>query len=356
MREALGSFIDIDLKPPLQVLDRTSMQLAASCPFKAAAYHARKLNIGEAARVGQEVHDAFGRVTRAYVETNGDYYAGQLKQMLVDELHASRPDLQPLVINAAVASAWSWACYLKDLNPSNILAFDGGEDIGKGGQLACDFNELGVKATGELDFLHAGPSPKLLHYIDYKSGHGQHTAASVANDFQFQMYSLLVLTNWDTIDAVEVSVWNTRTNRLTYPVVFDRTRDLPRINARVRMAIQHHLTSVLPYDIDDPDNQPPTWPTSEKCGQCDAACICPAAGQPIADVARDPVGALRQLVVIDGKRDSLAKALTAHTDKHGDLVDGEIRYGRNKPRTERKAPASIYTLSKENESNGSDGN
>lgn len=343
--EQLGSFIDFERPKSLHIIDRTSMQLAALCPFKAACYHASKTNVGEAAHVGSEVHAAFGRVTRAYVETNGDMYAGQLKTMLIQELQASRPDLQPMVISAAAASAWSWACYLKDLNPSNILAFDGGEDIGKGGQFACDFKDLDVTATGELDFLHAGPAPKLLHYIDYKSGQGQHTAQSVANDFQFQTYSLLALENFPDVDAIEVSVWNTRTNRRTYPVVFDRERDLPRLNARVRMAIQSHCQNVTPFDIDDPANLPPQWPTAEKCQGCDAAYLCPVAGQPIADVAKDPVAALRQYIALDQKIDALSKALTAYADKSGnDIQDGSVRYGRNKPRSDKKPAASLYTL------------
>jgi hypothetical protein len=309
LREQLSSFIEFERPKSLQVIDRTAVQQSAICPFLAACGIAGKLNISQCAHVGEEVHQAFGRVTRAYVETNGDMYAGQIKNMLIGELQASRPDIQPQVIEAAAASAWSWACYLKDLNPSNILAFDGGEDIGKGGQFAADFADLGITYTSEIDFLHAGPSPKLLHEIDTKSGWKKHTAQSVAADFQFQSHFLLAMANYPDVDALEVSVWNSRINRPTYPVLFDRERDLDRIAARVRMAVQHYMTSVLPFDIDDPNNLPPAWPTAEKCEGCDAAFLCPEAGRPIRDVAVDPVAAMRQLVVLDEAASKLSKAL-----------------------------------------------
>lgn len=363
LRQALGSFVDIDPTPAMQVLDRTTIQLAGTCPFLCAASLAGKLNIGQIAHVGEEVHQAFGRATRAYIDCDGDIYAGQLKDRLLDELAACRPDLQPEVTAAAQAAAWAWAIYLKHdamgdepLNPANIMAFDGGEDIGKGGQLACDFEDLRVTVTSEVDFLHGGKSPRLLDEIDYKSGWKRHTERSVATDFQFRLHALLGFANFPDCEGYQVSVWNSRFNRPTFPVLFDRKKDLPRITAQVRMAIQHYMTSVLPFDIDDPQNLPPTWPTAEKCQGCDAAFLCPAAGAPIADVAKDPVAALRQLVVIDERRDKLAKALAAHVKTHGDVADGPVRFGFDKPKSERKI-ASVYELkpTKETPTNGSDG-
>lgn len=353
--EQLGSFIDFERPKTLQVLDRSTLQLAGQCPYLCACHLAGKLNISQCAHVGEQVHQAFGRVTRQWVESNGDMHAGQIKDQLINELHASRPDLQPEVIQSAVASAWAWACYLKNVRPVNVLAFDGGDDLNKSGQFACEFPDLGVTATSEIDFLHSGPSPKLLHEVDYKSGWKKHSPTSVAADFQFQKHALLVFANFPDVDGLEVSVWNSRTNRLTYPVLFDREKHLPQFTARVRMCIQHYMTDVLPHDIDDPANLPPAWPTSEKCCQCDAAYLCPVAGQENIDVGTDPVAAMRKLVVLEEAAGKLSKALAAHVDKHGDIVDGQKRFGRDKPRTEKKSPATLYELkSKAEEANGSE--
>jgi hypothetical protein len=344
LKDALGSFIVLD-EVPIHVLDRSTIENAAKCPFLACAHSEGKINFPAVLHVGNEVHDALSRVSLAWIQSDGTYSPGELAEALTGELRGSRPDLQPDVIDACRASAWSWGQFLAhECHPGNILALDGGGEVDRSGQFAIDFSDLNVRATSEVDLLYSGPSPELLHEVDYKTGHKLHTAASVYHSFQFQFHAVLVFANFPEVNGLEVTIWNTRTNQRSYRVVFDR-RKLPEYTARVRMAIQSHMTNVLPHTLDDPTDLPPTWPTWEKCSECEAAALCPAAGQDIGDVARDPVASLQRLIAAQAKVDGLAKALAAHVDAtKQDIRAGSVCFGRNKPKSDRKAAAAVYEV------------
>jgi hypothetical protein len=336
MQKAMSAFFIMDEEPALTVLDRSTLENWSLCPFRASAQEAGKINFPAVLHTGNEVHDALSRVTRNWIESDGEFSPVQLRDELLAELRGSRPDLQPQVLEACRASAWNWASYLAaNCHPGNILGFDGGEEIGKSGQLACDFEDLGVQVTSELDLLHAGPSEELLHETDYKSGHKFYTVASVAEAFQFQLHAVLVFANYPKVRGLEVTVLHTRTGQRSYRVVFDRKK-VGDYTARIRMAVQAWATH---------RDNPPTWPTWEKCSTCEAAFLCPSAGQDIGDVARDPEGVLRQLVAAEAKRKAMVKTLAAHVDRTGkDIVADGVAFGRHKPKSDRKATAVMYEV------------
>ena len=60
-------------------------------------------------------------------------------------------------------------------------------------------------------------------------------------------------------------------------------------------------------------------------------------------MAKDPAAVVNQLIAVEAKAAAIKKALSAYVDsRKQDIQAGAVCFGRNKPRTERKAPAAIY--------------
>lgn len=336
---ALDALCPLEETPKLTVLDRSTLEAWATCPFQAAAVHRdKRVNVENTLLVaGQEGHDALSRATLEYVRSGGvEMSPRELSDTLALELQNSRPDVQPEVIDGVKRSIYAWGQFLGRISPLNILAFDGGEEVGKSGQLSLDFPAAGVRVTSEIDLLHSGPSIDLLHECDYKTGHKVHTAADVADSFQFGLHAVLVFAAYPAVRAVEVVVWNTRTNNRTFRVIFERDRE-PELRARVAGAIQSWWTW-------NGVRTPECWPTFEHCSMCDAAAFCPVADQPTRDCATDPVGALNQYLAADARAEALKKLLVARVDAAGiDIVAGNVAFGRAAPAEKRK-PARVYKI------------
>jgi hypothetical protein len=235
---------------------------------------------------------------------------------------------------------FAWTSFIRDIHPDNILAYDGGESQGRGGQLAWDMPDLGVRVTSEIDLLIAGDSIETVEEIDYKSGWKEWTATEVKQSFQFQMHAALILRAYPGILAVNTSVWNTRSNTKTYKVAFPR-KHLNDYEVRIRRAVMAWKAS---------QSNPACWPGYEKCSMCPAAIICPEASADIRAVAEDPKAAVLQLVAIDAKRDALAKLLNAQVKQLGhDIVVGDSAYGQEKPKKSR-ATWALYPVNSKSDS------
>jgi hypothetical protein len=327
------AFFTFDDAPRLMVLDRSTLEAWALCPWQAKAIEEHRVTAWPLLPViGEEIHQAISRATHTWVDSGGILSPSELRDTVEAELLAARPDVQPEALEGFRASIYAWASHLHKIHPENILGMDGGESRGKSGQLSVDFNDLGVRVTSELDLLYAGESVELLHEVDWKTGHKIHTAGDVRHSFQFTLHAVLVLEVFPNVQALEVVVWNTRTNRPTYRVEFRRER-LGEYRARVRMAIQARATE---YDTPTP------WPALEKCEQCPAAALCPVAHEPLRDVRRDPAGAVLQLVALEAKADAIKKLLAGHVDGAGqDIVAEGVAFGRRKP-SSRKPNATLY--------------
>lgn len=338
----LDSFIldDLPKRDDWIVLDRSTLERAANCPFQAAAIEQGRVNNNSlATAAGQECHEAFSKTIRDWIETEGALEPHELRSALVGNLNEARPDVQPAVIAGAKASVYDFAKFLWKIHPGNILRFDGGADVNRCGQLATDI-EPKYRITSELDLLYSGESPELLHELDYKCGWKIHTAAEVANSFQFNLHALLVFENYEAVNGLEVRVWNTRTNQQTFRVTFYRDR---MASFRIRL-----LSAIASYEQNVRGPEPPYWPAEEKCSLCPAASLCPVSGDDVREVATDPRGSLRRLIALDAKADAWRKLLAAHVDATGqDILDGDAGFGRNKPASGRKLPVSIYKATKE---------
>jgi hypothetical protein len=339
-QDALKAFVEVE-ETTLPLVDRSTVE-SWDCPWKGKAIEeGRALPVGILAEAGNAVHDAFSAAILEHIESNGGIGAHDLRQDVEFSLRNSRPDIQPEAIKGGRPAAWAWTKALDGIHPENILAFDGGEAIGRSGQFAWDCADLGVRYTLELDFLFAGASSEVLHIWDYKSGWKGWDIDGIKDSFQFQSQAALVLQRYNkcrpgedepTVKCVTVQVWNTRANRLTPRVEFPR-RNLHDYECRIRNQL---LTRKRHWD------NPPTWPYAEKCSVCPAATICPVSTYPI---KADKVEVLRDLIATRARADALEQILSAHVDATGeDLRCGSVAYGRSKPKTERKSPATLYDI------------
>lgn len=337
----LDAFLLADMpEQNVRVYDRSSLERAATCPFQAAAIEQGRVNNNSMlTAVGQEIHEAISQTLIEHVESGGKYEPGDLRSLLEQNLMGTRADVQPLALAGARASIYEIAKLIYKLDPTNILAFDGGEDSGKSGQLAIDL-EGGSRVTSEVDLLYSGPSPELLHEVDWKSGWKHHTASDVFNSFQFNLHALLVFHAYEGINGLEVRVLDTRRAQWTFRVVFRREKMGPFKTLL--------YSAIAAYETEVRSPNPATWPAEEKCSMCPAASLCPVSGEDIQEVATDPKGALRKLIAIEAKADAWKKLLAAHVDATGaDIIDGDAGFGRQKPASTRKTPVSIYKAAKE---------
>lgn len=335
LRDAQKAFVDVET-PDLITVDRSTLERASVCPFQARAISdGRCSTVGVLAVASEAVHQAFGRTIHEYIDSGGAMGKTDLRESSEFEARNCRPDLQPEVMRIAQSSLWGFSQLLGSVHPGNVLAFDGGEDIDRSGQLAIDFPDLGVRYTSEVDLLYQSDNPEIGEEVDYKLGWKDWTAEDIRDSFQFQSHAVMALEKYPQWKALRVRIFD-RKGRLTFPVYFQRER-LFDWKVRIRKAIEAWQLS----QSDDP----PTWPTLEKCGQCPAACLCPVADQPIADLAADPPGFVKRLVAVEARAEAMRKLAAAHVDSTGQDIQADgVWFGRRKPASSRKPNATIYTL------------
>jgi len=337
MEHAKVALFDYDEQPELAVVDRSTLERALSCPWSARAVETGRCSaVGVLAEAGEEAHKSFSETLHSWIESNGAMEKTDLRQDAEFAVRNARPDLQPEAIRAIQGSIWSWSQLIYRIHPGNILAFDGGEDIDRSGQLALDFPDLSTRYTSEVDLLYQGDCPDVGEEVDYKTGYKDWTTEAIRDSFQFQSHAVLALEKYPQWKAIRVRVFETRNRSLSYGVYFPRER-LFDWKVRIRNAISA-------WRLSQQEN-PPTWPTLEKCAICPAAAICPVADEPIADLAADPPGFIRKLLAVEARADAMRKLAVALVDERKqDIQCGDVFFGRNKPKADRKPTAAIYSL------------
>lgn len=333
----LSAFVDVDDEIILPALDRSTAERYGNCPASG-----RIVDLGlvptanDCTNSGNEVHACLSTLIDLYVDARGEMTVGEMADTLTGEMHKSRPDVQPDVIDALKYSIWPFCRFLDEIGPARIVRYDGGR-AEKSGQLSHNIPSLGVCYTSELDLLYSGPSKKILHEVDYKSGFKKHTAKSIASSFQFQSHAFLVFKNFPDVDVLEVSIWHTRNNAIAYTVEFHR-KDLPAFEARIyRAAMEWKAWSKAELE------NIPTWPSAEKCRLCDGAAHCPI--NPPRTCAENPELFLLSYNALSVALEQMDIDLAGHVDQTGqDIVtDSGLCYGVNKPATRKPSP-SLYTL------------
>lgn len=345
MDKAKVALFDYDEGADLAVVDRSTLEQAASCPWMAKAIADKRCaTVGILAEAGEEGHKAFSQTLHSWIDSRGAMEKSDLRQDVEFAVRNARPDLQPEAIRSIQGSIWSWSHLIYSIHPSNILAFDGGEDINKSGQLAYDIPDMGVRFTSELDLLYQGDCPDVGEEVDYKTGWKDWTTEAIRDSLQFQCHAVLALEKYPQWKALRVRVFETRSRNLTYGVYFPRER-IHDWKMRIRSAVSA-------WKFAQQEN-PPTWPVLEKCTLCPAACLCPVADEAIADLAEDPVRFVRSLVAVEARASAMSKMAAAWIDEHKqDIRAGDVYFGRQKPKTDRKANATIYSIKEKSNGDG----
>lgn len=334
--DEVKSFLDVET-PERVVLDRSLLEQFTVCPWQAHATMTGKVSLpNDLMNTGNEIHAAISRTIQWWIDNDGlaDQFGGvrgSIADWLEGELRGSRPDVQPQAIAGARASLWAFADFLSGIRPANILHFDGGEGD-KSSQLAIDLGFCVV--TSELDLVTATDSVEVIRVTDWKSGWKLHTASEVANAFQFQMHADLLFERYKGVQAVEVVVWDTRRNKRTYRVQFERSRR-EEYHSRVFQAAQtwQHYR----------DNPTP-WPSVEKCEGCRAALFCPAADDALKATSGEASGLLEQLIVVGQRYEQIKSALSAEVKRtKAPVVSGVNAFGPYK-KSERAPQNQLYTI------------
>lgn len=287
-------------------VDRTTLETFAACPMQARLKRESADVVGVAAAIGEEGHKAISRTITRALDDWDMMSRSDFASMLRGELAASRPDVQPQVIDAFAPVVWSLSEYLAGLTAAHILRYDGGAgDLS--GQLSWDV--AGNRLTAELDLLVATQSKELLRDHDYKSGRKVHDHDGILASFQLGcVHPYLVFQNYPECQILEVAVWSTRTgHRLPY-VQFQRHR-LPQYEARIRETIE-----VFARYEHAPLAEVPCWASTEKCRICDVAARCPAVDRPL---PADDGDLLRKLIAVDAHRKAVDAELQARVAKNG---------------------------------------
>jgi hypothetical protein len=319
----------------LPLVDRSTLELYSTCPMQARLMESGKaIRESELLNVGIDSHDVLSIATAEYVGSHGDYRAPTLSDVVLGLITTRRPDVTTRVHAALKPSIWAWSAFLCDMHWDNILRFDGGQGE-RSGQLALDLEYPGVRVTSELDLLYAGPSPEILHEVDYKSGFKQWTEDEIKHSLQFQLHAVLVFEKYPDVQCLEVIVWDTRLNHRTFRVRFYR-RDEPIYRGRVVQA----AVTWAKHRLGEP-TKVPTWPEAEKCAACPVSQHCPRC----AGIETDPVELLRSLIVLESARANVMKQLSATVKRTGqDVVTPEgDAFGKHKPPSNRAKPNAIYS-------------
>lgn len=321
-------------KEELVLVDRTPLDQCAECPRKQRFIATgRVLDDSFAAESGSAVHHGIGSMVGEYVESQGAMNTSELVEFGMSIIAASRPDVQADAIKGAKASIYSVARYLTGIHFANILRWDGGRDE-HSSQLAWDWPSLGLRITSELDLLHAGPSPQVLHIRDWKSGWAPWTVTKVADSFQFNLHAGLTFQTYPDVEAVEISIWMTRMNSFTYPVLFKRDK-LHAISHRVRSAASEYAK----WRTTEPEKTD-AWPLVEKCDGCQAAFLCDCSGMP----QTDPHEIVDKIAGLSAQLNGLVKLAEKHVRDSGEDIKTSAgnSFGLSKPKRAVKPKMTLY--------------
>ncbi len=331
-KKAVGAFLLVE-DDGWETLDRSTIEPWAECPKQAAMLEQKLVTPMAIRDVGAESHEAISQTILEFVDSRGNLTEKDLSNALYGYLQAARPDVQPDVIASLHTGFWRLVRTIWKTDPTSIICFDGGEGD-KSGQLAFDIPTLRKTVTSELDLLLATPSKQVVREIDWKTGYKRHTADVVAASFQFQLHALLIFENYPEVEEVETFVWDTRFFTEARPVSFLR-KNLDAYRYRVMKAVEMREVH---------RQNPPGWPSIEKCPTCPAVLLCDVVGQDVKQPLADPVAAVNALVALESRADALKKLLATHVDATGeDIAAGGVAFGRRKP-AEKKPAAKLYEI------------
>ena len=325
-------FLEPDTLP---IVDRSTLENASECPRMSRFLETgRVLSTRQCMESGSEAHKAIGETIDEYVASQGQMGVSDLSDFLLQRAAGSRPDIQPDVLRALKFSAWSIAKFLNGIHYLNVLRWDGGRDE-HSGQLAYDFADLGVRVTSEVDLIYATSCPEVIAETDFKTGFDKWLPSRVGDSFQFQVHALLLFKNYPNVNAIETSIWNTRTGSRTYPTLFER-KNLYNLDFRVHETAAEWLkTQGKAAEECEP------WPMVEKCSDCPAAHLCDCTKLP----QETPEEIVTKMVGLEAQLEGLTKLAADHVRRTGQdiLVNGSA-FGFSRVKRSVKPKAELYSV------------
>ena len=334
--------------PHARRLHRRLLERFAQCPFQGwAVQTGRAAHDSPKAASGLQVHRAIARAIRAHLEDGADP-----ARCMARLLASARPDVQADAAAGLRRSIHAIGRFLQSLPADAVIAHRGG--IGaRSGLLARDLRAPApLRIVSAVDLLHAGPDPREVHEIDFRSGQSLLTASDVRASLKFRLHAWCLFGAWPNLTAHHVRIWHTRTNALTPPVTF-APHDAALAGAAVATTVRarRDIFAALGHT---PDDQALArvhaerardfwWPDPGKCAACPACVGCPAAHGPARDLAADPEGFLRDTAALQaalGQRIELLRQTVRRTG--GDLVFDGIAFGVCRPRPAVNPVAGFY--------------
>lgn len=305
--------------PPV-ILDRSTIERYATCPWQAYRVEHMPPMGSEAADSGQEVHRIIASAVRGYA-TDGV----PPRDMMEQELPKARPDVQPDVIEGLRSCIWRIDAMLTSHNPRDIIAYQDGEDD-QAGQFAWDLlpateTRGPIRITSEIDLLMRGTTATEVEEMDWKSGHKHWRSSNVRDAFQFQLHAWLIFNNFPEVAQAHIAVWNTRLMGSTAPYTFRRdSRIMEDFTARLTQAVRRRDCA------HDPDGvEPETWPSHNKCRICDVVLDCPQAATTAIWLNTDPAAYAQATEVMALALAQRREDLRAYVDAHGEVDLGKGR-------------------------------
>jgi len=328
--------------PPPTILDRSTAERYAVCPFQGLAVETGLVaDVTDAAVSGITAHQVLSDTVVAVLDDASDA-AGE--GLVAAQM--ARPDVQPDVLEAVRWSLRGVVHYLRYLdvdqypaprrNPADVLRHDAGRGD-RSGQLACDILPA-VRLTSRLDLLMAGPDKQTLDETDFKTGYMVHNAGTIAHSFQFQLHALLIFKTYPTCNFVRCRVWSTRFNSLTRWTEFRRDR-IGDLEGRMLTAIRARELALAAIPAVETVE---TWPTAEKCEQCPARRVCPRVQGGAWRIMDEPADFAKATEVMALEVAAREKALVAYAKEHGPIQLGDGRLFGLPPVKPKKPTAASY--------------
>jgi hypothetical protein len=292
------SFSDALFGVPAQVepwiLDRSTLEDFATCPFMAQCRKTGKHVVGDLAQVGTEIHrlihEAFEWCKGEPESAPADYFQ--------QEAPKCRPDIQPDVLRAARAVSYE----IGKINMGRILGVEYQVDF----QLPGKVKDRPIKITTAIDLLLQGAADTLLTVFDWKTGYKKRTNSDAADSFQAQFIAYILFQLYPTVQTVHFWFIETRYGTRAY-ARFDR-KELAGFSALTQeQAIEARIMQAVGlWAIDSQE----AWPEPCKCAWCDFTADCPhVVGDP-KELAKDEKGFVDQYIALDARLESMKKAAT----------------------------------------------
>ena len=276
-----------------------------------------------------------------------------VRDFIADGGSKSRPDLQPLVLDALRGASWlisSILCTYSNGEPrseEDILHFDGGQGE-KSGQVAGDIipaqeGRPAIRLTTELDLMLSTPSPEEVEVVDWKSGWKWWTATEVKQCFQFQFGAWCLFVTYPQVKSIIYRVAMVREGICTAPVTFSREKDMYNIHQRMMSAVKVREKYRAQGDAANVE----AWASPDKCSYCSALHRCPKAHGVAADIGSGWGDYLKRYVVVGQRYDQMTKLLKEAVKEQGeDIVADGLAFGADKPKAARAPTMDVYTVAK----------